>query len=147
MADRVDSITHRCAVFSPEAHGAPPMMVHRLHLGMPGMHGTVSAVGALQRSDLLIALGARFDDRVTGKLDTFAPDAKVIHADIDPAEISKNRIADVPIVGDARQVIASDSGHYIHLEQPALVIEAIRQVVEGVRHPDTWSDLVACCAP
>ena len=73
---------------------------HELNLGMPGMHGTVAAVGALQRSDLLITLGARFDDRVTGKLSTFAPDAKVIHADIDPAEISKNRVADVPIVGD-----------------------------------------------
>jgi len=73
---------------------------------MPGMHGTVAAVTALQRSDLLIALGARFDDRVTGKLSSFAPDAKVVHADIDPAEISKNRTADVPIVGDAREVIA-----------------------------------------
>jgi acetolactate synthase-1/2/3 large subunit len=73
---------------------------------MPGMHGTVAAVTALQKSDLLITLGARFDDRVTGKVDTFAPDAKVIHADVDPAEISKNRVADVPIVGDAREVIA-----------------------------------------
>ncbi|MFD1827283.1 MULTISPECIES: acetolactate synthase large subunit [Mumia] len=79
---------------------------HPLHLGMPGMHGTVAAVGALQKSDLLISLGARFDDRVTGELASFAPDAKVIHADIDPAEISKNRTADVPIVGDAREVIA-----------------------------------------
>jgi acetolactate synthase-1/2/3 large subunit len=87
------------------ARGAFPDS-HPLHLGMPGMHGSVSAVGALQRSDLLIALGARFDDRVTGRLDTFAPDAKVIHADIDPAEISKNRVADVPIVGDCRDVIA-----------------------------------------
>ena len=69
------------------------------------MHGSVSAVGALQRSDLLISLGARFDDRVTGKLDSFAPEAKVIHADIDPAEIGKNRAADVPIVGDCREVI------------------------------------------
>jgi len=77
-----------------------------LHLGMPGMHGTVAAVGALQRSDLLIALGTRFDDRVTGQLSTFAPDAAVVHADIDPAEISKNRTADIPIVGDARQVIS-----------------------------------------
>ena len=58
---------------------------------MPGMHGTVAAVAALQKADLLIALGARFDDRVTGSLDSFAPEAKVIHADIDPAEISKNR--------------------------------------------------------
>jgi acetolactate synthase-1/2/3 large subunit len=70
------------------------------------MHGTVAAVAALQRSDLLITLGARFDDRVTGKLDTFAPDAKVIHADIDPAEIGKNRHADVPIVGDIKAVIS-----------------------------------------
>ncbi|MQY12162.1 Acetolactate synthase large subunit IlvB1 [Streptomyces sp. RB5] len=79
---------------------------HRQHLGMPGMHGSVAAVTALQKSDLLITLGARFDDRVTGKLDSFAPYAKVIHADIDPAEIGKNREADVPIVGDAREVIA-----------------------------------------
>jgi acetolactate synthase I/II/III large subunit len=79
---------------------------HPLHLGMPGMHGSVAAVSGLQRSDLIIALGARFDDRVTGKLDTFAPQAKVIHADIDPAEISKNRTADVPIVGDCRETIA-----------------------------------------
>jgi acetolactate synthase-1/2/3 large subunit len=86
------------------ARGAFPDS-HPLHLGMPGMHGSVSAVGALQKSDLLITLGARFDDRVTGRLDSFAPDALVIHADIDPAEISKNRTADVPIVGDAKEVI------------------------------------------
>ncbi|MFC7534391.1 acetolactate synthase large subunit [Actinoplanes sp. GCM10030250] len=78
---------------------------HPQHLGMPGMHGTVPAVYAMQKSDLLVTLGARFDDRVTGKLDSFAPDAKVVHADIDPAEIGKNRHADVPIVGDARHVI------------------------------------------
>jgi acetolactate synthase-1/2/3 large subunit len=86
------------------ARGAIPDS-HELNMGMPGMHGSVAAVGALQRSDLLITLGARFDDRVTGKLDSFAPDAKVIHADIDPAEISKNRLADVPIVGDLKEVI------------------------------------------
>ncbi|MFI2237761.1 acetolactate synthase large subunit [Streptomyces chrestomyceticus] len=79
---------------------------HPQHVGMPGMHGTVAAVTALQKSDLIVALGARFDDRVTGKLDSFAPFAKVVHADIDPAEIGKNRAADVPIVGDAREVIA-----------------------------------------
>ncbi|NJQ03012.1 acetolactate synthase large subunit [Streptomyces zingiberis] len=79
---------------------------HPLHVGMPGMHGSVTAVTALQKADLIIALGARFDDRVTGKLDSFAPFAKVVHADIDPAEIGKNRTADVPIVGDAREVIA-----------------------------------------
>jgi acetolactate synthase-1/2/3 large subunit len=72
---------------------------------MPGMHGTVSAVYGLQRADLIVALGARFDDRVTGKLDSFAPNAAIVHADIDPAEIGKNRAADVPIVGDARYVI------------------------------------------
>ncbi|HET8561978.1 MAG TPA: acetolactate synthase large subunit [Marmoricola sp.] len=79
---------------------------HPQHLGMPGMHGTVAAVAALQKSDLIISLGARFDDRVTGALDSFAPNARVIHADIDPAEIGKNRAVDVPIVGDAREVIA-----------------------------------------
>ncbi len=78
---------------------------HPQHVGMPGMHGTVSAVTALQQSDLLITLGARFDDRVTGILKTFAPNAKVIHADIDPAEISKNRTADVPIVGSVKEII------------------------------------------
>ncbi|AGL20479.1 acetolactate synthase, large subunit [Actinoplanes sp. N902-109] len=78
---------------------------HPQHLGMPGMHGTVPAVYALQKADLLVTLGARFDDRVTGRVDTFAPDAKIVHADIDPAEIGKNRHADVPIVGDARHVI------------------------------------------
>ncbi len=87
------------------ARGAFPDR-HRQHLGMPGMHGTVAAVGALQKADLIVALGARFDDRVTGKLSSFAPGAAVIHADIDPAEISKNRHADVPIVGDCREVIA-----------------------------------------
>jgi acetolactate synthase-1/2/3 large subunit len=86
------------------ARGAFPDS-HRQHLGMPGMHGTVAAVYALQKADLIVALGARFDDRVTGKLDSFAPGAAVVHADIDPAEIGKNRAADVPIVGDARHVI------------------------------------------
>ncbi|MFC5664591.1 acetolactate synthase large subunit [Kitasatospora misakiensis] len=93
---------------------------HPQHLGMPGMHGSVPAVTALQKADLLFTLGARFDDRVTGKLDSFAPYAKVVHADIDPAEIGKNRPADVPIVGDAREVLADlvvavqaefDAGH------------------------------------
>ena len=86
------------------ARGAFPDS-HPQHLGMPGMHGTVAAVTALQKSDLLITLGARFDDRVTGKLSTFAINAKVIHADIDPAEIGKNRYADVPLVGDLAATI------------------------------------------
>ena len=87
------------------ARGAFPD-AHELALGMPGMHGGYPAVTALQKADLLVALGARFDDRVTGQLSSFAPHAKVIHVDIDPAEIGKNRTADVPIVGDARDVIA-----------------------------------------
>jgi acetolactate synthase-1/2/3 large subunit len=87
------------------ARGAFPDS-HPQHLGMPGMHGTVAAVAGLQKSDLIISLGARFDDRVTGALDSFAPGAKVIHADIDPAEIGKNRAVDVPIVGDCREVVA-----------------------------------------
>ncbi|GGE62035.1 acetolactate synthase large subunit [Nesterenkonia cremea] len=86
------------------ARGAFPDS-HELNVGMPGMHGTVSAVAALQKSDLLITLGARFDDRVTGQLDSFAPEAKVIHADVDPAEISKNRLADVPIVGSLKEIV------------------------------------------
>jgi acetolactate synthase-1/2/3 large subunit len=86
------------------ARGAFPDSHHQ-NLGMPGMHGTVPSVLALQESDLLIALGSRFDDRVTGKVSEFAPGAKVIHVDIDPAEIGKIRHADVPIVGDAREVL------------------------------------------
>ncbi|HEX2383283.1 MAG TPA: acetolactate synthase large subunit [Acidimicrobiales bacterium] len=78
---------------------------HRLCLGMPGMHGNYTAVTSMQNSDLLIALGSRFDDRVTGKIPTFAPDAKIIHVDIDPAELGKVRRPDVPIVGDCRLVI------------------------------------------
>jgi len=86
------------------ARGAFPD-THPLCLGMPGMHGTATAVTAMQRADLLIALGSRFDDRVTGKVSTFAPDAKIIHVDIDPAEQGKVRKPDVPIVGDCRLVI------------------------------------------
>lgn len=86
------------------ARGAFPDS-HKQQLGMPGMHGTVPAVLALQEADLIVALGARFDDRVTGKAALFAPNAKVIHVDIDPAEISKIRLADVPIVGDLREVL------------------------------------------
>ncbi len=88
------------------ARGAFPDS-HPLHFGMPGMHGTVAAVTALQKADLLITLGARFDDRVTGKLSTFAVNAKVIHADIDPAEIGKNRFADVAVLGDLKHTIAA----------------------------------------
>jgi acetolactate synthase-1/2/3 large subunit len=78
---------------------------HPLCLGMPGMHGNYTAVTAMQQADLLVALGSRFDDRVTGKVSGFAPEAKIIHVDIDPAEIGKVRRPDVPIVGDCRLVI------------------------------------------
>jgi acetolactate synthase-1/2/3 large subunit len=104
-----------------------------LNLGMPGMHGTVAAVTGLQKSDLIIALGARFDDRVTGQLSSFAPEAKVIHADIDPAEISKNRFADVPIVGDVGEVI-SDLIAQVEADQAA--------GVDGWDH-DVWRERVA----
>ena len=88
------------------ARGAFPDS-HPLNMGMPGMHGTVAAVASLQKADLIIALGARFDNRVTGDLASFAPDAKVVHADIDPAEIGKNRDVDIAIVGDCFEVIAA----------------------------------------
>ena len=101
---RLAELTGIPVVTTLMARGAFPDS-HHLHLGMPGMHGTVAAVGALQKADLIVALGARFDDRVTGKLSTFAPNAAIIHADIDPAEIGKNRHADVPIVGDLAVII------------------------------------------
>jgi acetolactate synthase-1/2/3 large subunit len=112
------------------ARGAFPDS-HRLHLGMPGMHGTVAAVGALQKADLLITLGARFDDRVTGKLDSFAPDAAIVHADIDPAEISKNRHADVPIVGDCKEVIGD----------LVAAVQAERQAGREGDYADWWAQL------
>jgi len=93
------------------ARGAFPD-THKQHLGMPGMHGTVPAVLALQESDLIVSLGARFDDRVTGNTSLFAPHAKIVHVDVDPAEISKIRIADVPIVGDAKDVIVDLTAAY-----------------------------------
>src|SRR5262249_49004658 len=86
------------------ARGAFPDS-HRLALGMPGMHGNYTAVTSMQRSDLLIALGARFDDRVTGKIPAFAPEATIVHVDIDPAELGKRRRPDVGITGDCRVVI------------------------------------------
>ena len=101
---RLAELTGIPVVTTLMARGAFPDS-HTQHLGMPGMHGSVAAVGALQKADLLVTLGARFDDRVTGKLSTFAPNASVIHADIDPAEIGKNRHADVPIVGDLAEIL------------------------------------------
>jgi acetolactate synthase-1/2/3 large subunit len=101
---RLVDLTGAPVVTTLMARGALPDS-HPQHLGMPGMHGTVAAVTALQKADLIVSLGARFDDRVTGKLSSFAPGAVIVHADIDPAEISKNRVADVPIVGDCNDVI------------------------------------------
>ncbi len=99
---------------------------HDLALGMPGMHGNYTAVTSMQKCDLLIALGSRFDDRVTGKVGTFAPDAKVIHVDVDPAELGKVRRPDVPIVGDCR-----------------LVIEELIKAVKADRSKRVWPDLTA----
>ncbi|RRD47515.1 acetolactate synthase large subunit [Tessaracoccus sp. OH4464_COT-324] len=108
------------------ARGAFPDS-HELHMGMPGMHGTVAAVGALQKADLLIALGTRFDDRVTGLLSSFATQAKVIHCDIDPAEVGKNVAVDVPIVGDVR-----------------LTLQGLVEAMKKHQQPDTsaWVDLL-----
>jgi acetolactate synthase-1/2/3 large subunit len=118
----IRSGAHKELLALAEAIGAPVVTTlmarggfpdsHKQHLGMPGMHGTVPAVLGIQESDLLVSLGARFDDRVTGKVSDFAPHAKIVHVDIDPAEISKIRIADVPIVGDAKDVIADLTAAY-----------------------------------
>ncbi len=105
------------------ARGAFPDS-HELCLGMPGMHGNYTAVTSMQKSDLLIALGSRFDDRVTGKVGGFAPGAKIIHVDIDPAELGKVRRPDVPIVGDCR-----------------LVIEELVKAVKADREKRAWPDL------
>ena len=127
------------------ARGAFPDS-HPQHLGMPGMHGTVAAVGALQQSDLLVTLGARFDDRVTGRLDSFAPFAKVIHADIDPAEIGKNRAVDVPIVGDVADVITelvtalrveAEEGHVGNYTAWWSILNRLRETYPlGYDHPE-----------
>jgi acetolactate synthase-1/2/3 large subunit len=129
LAQLVD-LTGAPVVTTLMARGALPDS-HPQHLGMPGMHGTVAAVTALQKSDLIVSLGARFDDRVTGQLSSFAPGATVVHADIDPAEIGKNRHADVPIVGDAKEVIAD-------------LVEAVRAEAEAGRTPQLqgwWTQL------
>jgi acetolactate synthase-1/2/3 large subunit len=112
------------------ARGAIPDS-HPLALGMPGMHGNYTAIMAMQRADLLIAIGARFDDRVTGKVDAFAPDAKVVHVDVDPAEISKVRFADIPIVGDAGAV----------LEQLIFAMEHLLDT-KPAPHREEWFDTI-----
>ncbi|MDU0348354.1 acetolactate synthase large subunit [Actinomyces sp. MRS3W] len=117
---------------------------HPLNLGMPGMHGTVAAVGALQRSDLIITLGARFDDRVTGKPDTFARHAAVIHVDIDPAEISKIRTADIPIVGDLKDVVPALTAacREQFAAEPRAEIDQWLTEVAHIRatYPTDWTD-------
>ncbi|WP_128889969.1 acetolactate synthase large subunit [Corynebacterium pelargi] len=115
---------------------------HELHMGMPGMHGTVPAVASMQRSDLLIAIGARFDDRVTGAVDSFAPDAKVIHADIDPAEIGKIRSADVPIVGDAAEVLRALLETSKQLALPKPQIARWRNYLDNLKEkfPRGWDE-------
>ncbi|SDN06535.1 acetolactate synthase large subunit [Actinomyces ruminicola] len=117
---------------------------HQLNLGMPGMHGTVAAVGALQRADLIITLGARFDDRVTGKPDTFARHAAVIHVDIDPAEISKIRAADVPIVGDLKDVVPALTAacREQFAAEPRAEIDQWLTEVAHIRatYPTDWTD-------
>jgi acetolactate synthase-1/2/3 large subunit len=145
---RLAELTGMPVVTTLMARGAFPDS-HPQHLGMPGMHGTVAAVAALQKSDLIISLGARFDDRVTGNLETFAPGAQVIHADIDPAEIGKNRHAEVPIVGDAREVISdlvvslqaeSDAGTTGDYEAWVRFLAGIKQKYPlGYEQPDDGS--------
>ncbi|RIX28706.1 acetolactate synthase large subunit [Amnibacterium setariae] len=116
------------------ARGAFPDS-HPSNLGMPGMHGTVPAVLALQESDLLVAVGARFDDRVTGKASLFAPDAKVVHIDIDPAEIGKIRTAEVPIVGDAKEVLGDLASAFRDLgAQPAQPYAAWWERIRSLQH-------------
>ena len=99
---------------------------HPLCLGMPGMHGNYTAITAMQKADLLVALGSRFDDRVTGKVGAFAPEAKIIHVDVDPAELGKVRRPDVPIVGDCR-----------------LVLEELVRAVKADRNKREWPDTSA----
>ena len=114
---------------------------HPLCLGMPGMHGSYAAVTAMQRADLLITLGARFDDRVTGNLDGFAPEAKIIHADVDPAEIGKNRAVDVPIVGDALSTISALLVACAAHERPQPDLGPWRKEVDGFSraHPLSYT--------
>jgi acetolactate synthase-1/2/3 large subunit len=128
---RLAELTGIPVVTTLMARGAFPDS-HPQHLGMPGMHGTVAAVAGLQKSDLIISLGARFDDRVTGELSSFAPGALVIHADIDPAEIGKNRHADVPIVGDVREVLVD--------------LIAVLEAEKGAGREGDYESWIAYCA-
>lgn len=140
---RLVETTDAPVVTTLPARGAFPDS-DRHNLGMPGMHGTVAAVGALQRSDLIVALGARFDDRVTGRLDSFAPRARVVHIDIDAAEISKNRYADVPIVGDLATAlpILADEVEKMRDEDGAQDLSGWWRYLDRLteRYPMGWTD-------
>lgn len=138
LAELVD-LTQIPVVTTLMARGVFPDS-HELNMGMPGMHGTVAAVGALQKADLLIALGTRFDDRVTGKLDSFAVGAKIIHADIDPAEIGKNKPVDVPIVGDVRETLRELSK--VLSDMPAPDVDAWRAQLGTMkdRYQPRWEE-------
>ncbi|KAB8294367.1 acetolactate synthase large subunit [Bifidobacterium avesanii] len=130
LVAKLSEVTDAPIVTTLPARGVVPDSNPR-NLGMLGMHGTIAATGAVQRSDLLVAIGARFDDRVTGKLDAFAPTARVIHIDIDPAEIGKNRVPDVPIVGDVSAVLTD------------LIPEIERtQAIQGKPNLKPWWDLL-----
>jgi len=107
---------------------------HELAIGMPGMHGHFAAVRAFQETDLLIVLGARFDDRVTGRLDAFAPLAKVVHVDVDPAEIGKNRHADVPVVGDVKVVLGQLLEVLDGLQEQDRIAEALPDTAAWRKH-------------
>ena len=115
---------------------------HQQWLGMLGMHGTRAANYAMDEADLIVAIGARFDDRITGKLSEFAPRAKFIHIDIDPAEISKNVPAHIPIVGDAKRILARLVQEYRALEPDAARLAGWWERIEHWRaqHPLRYDD-------
>ncbi|MDR2083005.1 MAG: biosynthetic-type acetolactate synthase large subunit [Candidatus Ancillula trichonymphae] len=118
------NLIHAPVVTTLQARGIiPDSDVHSL--GMIGMHGTIASAAAVQKCDLLIALGARFSDRVTGKIDEFAPLAKVIHADVDPVEIGKNRVVDAPLFGDLKDTLA-------------LLIESLTAAKYTPQDRDSW---------
>src|SRR3954466_8507070 len=127
-----------CTVMGLGAFPAP----HEQWLGMPGMHGTRAANYAMDEADLIVAIGARFDDRVTGKLDEFAPRAKFIHIDIDPAEISKNVPAHIPIVGDAKRILPKLTAEYRALETDSGRLDEWWQRIHGwqEKHPLGYED-------
>src|SRR3954451_4861267 len=133
-----DGFPVTCTVMGLGAFPAP----HEQWLGMPGMHGTRSANYAMDEADLIVAIGARFDDRVTGKLSEFAPRAKFIHIDIDPAEISKNVPAHIPIVGDAKRILPKLTAEYRALETDSSRLEAWWDRIKNwqEKHPLGYED-------